>query len=276
MADADPNKKYEDQRAALRDTAKWIVTILGATVVLVIGGGLVAKITDLDATQRFNAGLCLVALVVLCLIPLFCAIGIVSAPTAPLEDLAKKWRYCGSRRAVNKLFHIYYDARFTSVEALYEEYERQAKRAGEGNKDEKEDAAGRLEKLQPWIRQASEATNTEYLRRKFRTMVVTTALILPLIGVALFGFLNYLHTDTATEKPLAKPVLMNAPAGADIAAGLKQAGVADTCAAGAKLVQLTELSGLRAGVLIVPQDLGPNCPAVRAVIGNTGQLTIGN
>ena len=48
MTDTDPNKQYADARASLRDTARWMVTILGATVVLVIGGGLIAKIADLD------------------------------------------------------------------------------------------------------------------------------------------------------------------------------------------------------------------------------------
>jgi len=52
MADTDPNKGFGDARSSLRDTAKWIVSILGATVVLVIGGGLIAKIPDLEMQPR--------------------------------------------------------------------------------------------------------------------------------------------------------------------------------------------------------------------------------
>ena len=55
MTDTDPLKQYVDARTSLRDTAKWIVTILGATVVLVIGGGLIARIADLEWEPRLVA-----------------------------------------------------------------------------------------------------------------------------------------------------------------------------------------------------------------------------
>ncbi len=277
MADADPNKKYDDERAALRDTAKWIVTILGATVVLVIGGGLVGKIADLDATPRMYAAGCLVGLTILCLVPLKWAIDIVSTPLAPLKELATSGTYRSSRDAANGLIALYQPP-LNSVESLYNEYVRLTGISNNANATPQVRAAADadLDELAPRFLEANQLTNTAYLRLAFKKMVCVTVIVLPLIGAALLGFLYFLHTETASEKPLPKPMLMNAPPGTDIAAALKQAGVADTCVAGAKLLQLSDLSGLRAGVLIVPQNLGPDCPAVRAVISNTGQITVGN
>ena len=101
MTDTDPNKQYVDARASLRDTAKWIVTILGATVVLVIGGGLIARIADLDWLPRLVTAACLLVLALTCMIPLKAAIDIVADKSTPLKEMARSADFTAARGFVN-------------------------------------------------------------------------------------------------------------------------------------------------------------------------------
>ena len=39
-----------------------------------------------------------------------------------------------------------------------------------------------------------------------------------------------------------------------------------------RLLQISEKSGLRAGVLVVPHDLSDQCPAVRVVVTNANKV----
>lgn len=101
MAEADANQALVAARANLKDTAKWIVTILGATIVLVIGGGLIAKIADLDWIPRLVAAGSLLALTVACLFPLRSAINIIAAKVESFQNIAESKEYASTRAIVN-------------------------------------------------------------------------------------------------------------------------------------------------------------------------------
>ena len=126
------------------------------------------------------------------------------------------------------------------------------------------------------IREILEICNTEFLRLRFDNLVRRTTYILPLIGVALFVFLVASHKEEGTDKTLVNPALMQIAWNADIEKALKKAGLDDRCFAKTRpqFLQLSEKSGLRAGALIVPQDLSFNCPAVRVVVTNTGRVYV--
>lgn len=101
MPDTDPYKQYADTRTSLRDTAKWIVTIVGATVVLVVGGGLIAKIADLDLLPRLIASGSLLALAFICKIPLKGAIDIVATRVTPLPEMVESPDFATARQIVD-------------------------------------------------------------------------------------------------------------------------------------------------------------------------------
>jgi hypothetical protein len=76
------------------------------------------------------------------------------------------------------------------------------------------------------------------------------------------------------EKQLSKPVLLQIAWGAGVEAALKKAGLEEKCYAPNRpqLLQLSEKSGLRAGVLVVPRNLGSGCPAVRVIVTNANDV----
>ena len=274
MTDTDPFKQYVDARTSLRDTAKWIVTILGATVVLVIGGGLIAKIADLDWEPRLVAASCLLALAFFCMIPLKAAIDIVATKLTPLEHMALEKEFEPARSVVNK-WMVQRDPAVNTVEKIYSLYQRISEATNAAKTQaERDDAQAKLGTLQPYIREVIEVTNTEYLRQKFNVMLRRTLFTLPLVGAALFVFLIFSHKDDATEKPLAKPVLMQIAWSAELEQQLTKAGMPASCYAKEppRLLQLSEKSGLRAGVLVIPRDLSDACPAVRVVVTNSNKV----
>lgn len=276
MPDADPNKTYVDARASIKDTAKWIVTIVGATIVLVIGGGLVAKIADLDWIPRLAAAGSLSFLTIVCLIPLRAAIGIVAAKLAPFEWIATSQEYAQTRSNVDYWMRDYYAPPIGTVRDLYDEYVRQAHIANDSNavQQDRDRARRAISELQPRVREIIELSNTEFLRLKFDWMVWTTTFTLPFIGASLFAFLVLSHRDDQTEKQLAKPILLQIPWSANVEAAMKKAGLDEKCYASTrpKLLQLSEKSGLRAGVLVIPQDLSAGCPAVRVIVTNAHEV----
>lgn len=276
MTDTDPNKQYVDARASLRDTAKWIVTILGAVVVLVIGGGLIAKIADLDLEQRLVTAVSLLVLALMCMIPLKTAIDIVAAKLTPLQEMALSPDLAATRQVVNGWLNGHYPPAIDSVEKLYMEYRDQAAIANDAkrSKHDRNAASDVLAELQPRIREVIEVTNTENLRLKFESLLRTMLFTLPVVGIALFVFLISSHKDDATEKPLAKPVLLQIAWSAEIESELKKAGLPAKCYLkdAPHMLQVSEKSGLRAGVLVIPHDLSHECPAVRVVVTSTSKV----
>lgn len=276
MTDTDPNKQYVDARASLRDTAKWIVTILGAVVVLVVGGGLIAKIADLDWEPRLATAGSLLVLALMCLIPLKAAIDIVAARLTSLREMALSPDFAAARQIVDGWLDGHYPPDIGSVEKLYTEHHNQAAIANDPNrpKNARDAASAVLVELQPRIREVIEVTNTENLRLKFESLLRTTLCTLPVVGIALFVFLISSHKDDATEKPLAKPVLLQLAWNVEIESELKKAGLPAKCYLkdAPRMLQISEKSGLRAGVLIIPHDLSSECPAVRVVVTSTNKV----
>jgi hypothetical protein len=276
VPEPDADQGFSSARANLKETAKWIVTIVGATIVLVVGGGLIAKIADLDWTPRLIAAGSLLVLTLVCLIPLRAAIDIIAARLASFQAVAKSEEYAETRAIVNGWMAGHYNASINSVEKLYDEYLKQITIANDKEKsaDERQKANAAIAALQPRIREIIELANTELLRLKFEALVRATTLVLPLIGAALFVFLVYTHHDEQTEKQLNQPMLLQIAWNADVEAALKKAGLAEACYAPNRpqFLQVSEKSGLRAGALVIPKDPGPPCPVVRVVITGTGQV----
>lgn len=276
MSDADPNKVFVDARASLKDTAKWIVTIVGATIVLVIGGGLVARIADLDWMPRLIAAASLLVLTMACLIPLRAAIDIVAAKLTSFDEIATSDLYLPTRKTVNSWMSKYISSRVGTVEALHAEYLKQSHVANNpaAKDDEKIKAERLLAALQPRVRQIIELSNTEFLRRKFDALVRSTKRVLLVILGSLFAFLIAIHRDDRAEKQLAQPILLQIPWNANVEAAMKKAGLDEKCYVPTRpsLLQLSEKSGLRAGVLAIPKDLGAGCPAVRVIVTNADEV----
>lgn len=276
MPNADPNKAFADARSSLKDTAKWIVTIVGATIVLVIGGGLVAKIADLEGIPRFAAAGSLLFLTAVCLIPLRAAIDIIAAKIATFESIATSDEYTRTRKNVDHWMRDYYAPPIGTVKDLYQEYVKQAHVVNDSraSQQDRERATRAIGELQPSVREIIELSNTEFLRLKFDWMVHTTTLLLPLIGLALFVFLISIHRDDQMEKQLDYPIVLQVPWNANVEAAMKKAGMEEKCyvTSRPKLLQVTEKSGLRAGVVAIPQDLGAGCRAVRVIVTNSDEV----
>jgi hypothetical protein len=279
MPNANPNQGWIDARTNLKDTAKWIVTILGATIVLVIGGGLIAKIADLDLIQRLAAAGCLLVLMSLCLIPLQAAVEIIATKLESFENIATLNEYKPTREVVNRWLAQVDSGELATVEGRYRELVENTRIANkpansDAEKAEQNKANKALDALQQRITDALDLSNTEYLRLKFERLVCITKCVLPAIALLLALFFVFVHTDDRTEKQLAKPILLQIPWGAGVEAAMKKAGLDEKCYAPTRpqLLQLSEKSGLRAGVLVVPRDLGAGCPALRVIVTNTDEV----
>lgn len=276
MPEPDTDQGFSSARANLKETAKWIVTIVGATIVLVIGGGLIAKIADLDFIPRLIAAGSLVILTLVCLVPLRAAIDIVAARLASFQSVAQSQEYARTRAIVNGWMAGHYNPTIDTVEKLYGEYQKQTAIANDKDKsaDDRQKANIAIAALQPRIREIIELANTELLRLKFDALVRATMCVLPFIGAALFIFLISSHRDDQTEKQLSRPMLLQIAWSANVEAALKKAGLEEKCYAPERpqLLQVSEKSGLRAGVLVIPKDLGPACPIVRVIVTNADEV----
>jgi hypothetical protein len=273
MPDADPAKPFTDSRTNLRETAKWIVTILGATVVLVIGGGLIAKISDLDWEPRLAAAISLVALAGLCLIPLSAAVEVIASKPVPLRDMATSADFAATRTVLDDWLNGPYPAQIDTVAKLYARYTNDTAALNNAASDAERKAAQQaLGELQPYIKEVVELCSTENMRLKFERMVARSKVVLPGIAIALFVFLVSSHKDTDTEKLLAKPNWLEIPWSADSEDVLKKAGLDVSCFAKTRprLVQISEKAGLRAGVIVVPQERG--CRPIRAIVTKDNEL----
>jgi len=272
----DTDSEFSSARANLKETAKWIVTIIGATIVLVIGGGLIAKIADLDLIPRLIAAGSLVILTLACLVPLRAAIDIVAARLVPFQSVAESNEYAATRAVVNGWMAGHYNPAINSVEKLYAAYQNQTAIANDQTKSaaDRETANAHLKGLQPRITEIIELANTELLRLKFDALVRTTTFVLPFIGAALFVFLVYTHHDDQMEKQLSQPTFLQIAWSADVEAALKKAGWDEKCYAPdrPRLLQVSEKSGLRAGVLVIPKAPGPACPIVRVIVTNASEV----
>src|SRR5579862_6574535 len=275
MPDADPNQEWINARTNLKDTAKWIVTILGATIVLVIGGGLIAKIAELDLNQRLLAAGCLFVLMCLCLIPLQAAIGIIATKLQSFQYIATSNEYKPTREIVNRWLAQVDSGELATVEGRYGEFVRNTRIANKAANTDAEKAAQKaandaLDELQQRITDSIELANSEYLRLKFDRMICITKCVLPAIAIVLALFFAFIHTDDRTEKQLAHPMFMQIAWSADVEGALKKAGLDEKCFAPNRpqLLQVSEKSGLRAGVLVIPKDLGPACSVVRVIVTN--------
>lgn len=282
MPDADPNQALIDARANLKDTAKWIVTILGATIVLVIGGGLIAKIADLDWLHRLLAAGSLLVLTIGCLFPLLDAIDIVAASVNSFREIATSLNteQVRVRAIVDALLAQRGTGPTASLEGLYAEFERRTEAVTHAATDpnttvfQRQLGNAALGRIQPYVREAIELANTQLLRLKFNQMLRRMRVALFVIGAALFVFLISLHTDTQTEKQLAQPTFLQVPWNAEVEAALTEAGLKPECFAHdpPQLLQVSEKSGLRAGVLVIPKEFGPTCPVVRVIVTDTDQV----
>ncbi|HLH91524.1 MAG TPA: hypothetical protein VKX28_23990 [Xanthobacteraceae bacterium] len=277
MPDEDPNKRFGDARATLRETSKWIVTILGATVVLVIGGGLVAKIADLDTTQRFIAAAALVALTLFCLWPLRDALKVIANKLASFDEMVRLPDYEQARADVDHWIAGQYPAAIGTMGRLHHRYVELTRIVNDPAIPEllRNDAESELDELQPRIKEVMELANTQFLRLRFEKLEKTTIWVLPGIGFALFIFLVSTHKEDATEKLLRKPIVMSIPWSTDVEGVLKAAGMSEKCYAKVRprLLQISEMSGLRAGVIVIPRDLGAGCNAVRVIVGNDHEVS---
>jgi len=101
MPDSDPYRVYADARTRIRDAAKWLVTILGSVIVLIIGGGLIANIPNLDFFHILGASVCLISLTALAAFPLWSAIRILVSPFESFEQIATKKEYQSLRDSLD-------------------------------------------------------------------------------------------------------------------------------------------------------------------------------
>ena len=280
MSEANSNPIYSDSQTRIRDTAKWLVTILGATIVVVIGGGLIARIPDLDLPYRLIAAGCLLVLTILCVIPLREATDIVASRLTTWERMATSDEFAPTRRIVDSWMAGHYPKKIGTVADLYREYADTTEISNDGSAARADrDAADRLlAELEPRIREITELCATEHLSQKFKRLVQSMTVLLPFIGFVLFVCLISTHKDDGTEKLLPKPVPLHPVWGADIEGVLAAAGMKQDCygTGGPLFVQISEMSGLRAGVLAMPNVDRADCQPVRVVLSNDGKLRVAN
>ncbi len=276
MPDVDPNQAVIAARVNLKDTAKWIVTILGATIVLVIGGGLIAKVADLDWPQRVFAALSLLTVAALCLLPLQAAVDIIAARLASFRHMASAQEFQSARTIVDGWLLDEYPRELASVEDLFEQYSQRTRILNDehATQAQGDQAQTELDELEPYVTETIELLNTEFLRLKFERLVRRTIYVLPGMALAPFAFLVFIHRDDQTEKQLAKPMLLQVPWSGEIEAAMKKAGLDEKCYVPSRpyLLQVSEKSGLRAGVVAIPRNLGAGCPAVRVIVTDTDEV----
>ena len=89
MSESDGSGVFGDARARIRDAAKWIVTISGSALVLVVGGGVLANIPKLETTRMLVASVALVGLGVVCLVPLLKVVRILVSPFLSFQEIVE-------------------------------------------------------------------------------------------------------------------------------------------------------------------------------------------
>jgi len=242
----------------------------------VIGGGLIAKIPDLEMQPRIVSAVALLVLAAACLIPLIQAIDIVAQRTTPLKEMATSDKLARTRANVNALIESHYPPVINTVEKLYKEYQDATNILNDDAqpKAARDDAAKFLKSLQPSIREIIELCSTDHLQQKFDSLRSNIKGPLGIIAVALLAFLIFSHREDGSEKALPKPVFVKIAWSGEAEAALAKAGLDQSCYAKIRpqLVQIAERSGLRAVVIAVPDRELAGCNPVRVILTNENKL----
>ena len=282
MNGSNPNQPFIDTRTNLRDTAKWIVAILGAFIVFLVGTGSLANIGALDNGPRLWTALIAIAAVgLLAWRPFFLGLNLIASRIRSFEDMATSREFADTRQRVNSWLGPQYPTQphpINSVRLLFVRTTVVTQQSRAGTDAEKAQANAELTELQPRVREVIELCNTEYLRLKFDELRDTLFVCLALIGVASVVFSFAANPSKATEKPVPKPYLVRIDWVTDDDAALTGAGLNQSCFSKSHpaILVLSEMEGLRAGALAVPAAISEACKPVRVVLTNEGRLVAPN
>jgi hypothetical protein len=126
------------------------------------------------------------------------------------------------------------------------------------------------------MNEAVELCSVKETEIRFNTLLQTLKISggLAVISFAIFAWAANPAKDKESEKIRAKPLLEKIDWNAQDEAALKRAGLSDECQklGHPALVIVSDLSGMRSGVVAIPVSLGPKCPPVRVVLTDENRL----
>ena len=280
MDRSDPNQHLIDARTNLRDTAKWIVAILGAFVVFLVGTGSLSNIGALDSPQLGVALVAIAAVGLLAGLPFLLGLNIIASRILSFEEMAMSPKFAGARENVDLWLGPQYPTQppINGVRLLFERAAIVTQQSRAGTAAQKAQADLELKELEPRVHEVIELCNTEHLRLKFEEFRNSLFVCLALIGVASVIFSFAANPNKATEKPIEKPYLVRIAWMASDEAALVGAGLKESCFSQShpSIVVLSAMEGLRAGALAVPAAISEACKPVRIILNNEGRLVASN
>ena len=207
MSESDGSGVFGDARARIRDAAKWIVTISGSALVLVVGGGVLANIPKLETTRMLVASVALVGLGVVCLVPLLKVVRILVSPFLSFQEIVENQtpEYVEPKKRTEK----YLASQSVGLTTLQElaakrkEIADEIKAANWWELSQKQQASAQLEQL---VRVSIEMTSIRVLEGRFDGVMA----LMKWVGIAAIACviaLMWAFRETPGEVPVVQPLL---------------------------------------------------------------------
>lgn len=208
MSEPDGSGVFADARVRIRDAAKWMVTISGSALVLVVGGGVLANIPKLETSRMLVASTALVGLGVICLVPLLKVVRILVSPFLSFQEILDNDtpEYVESKKRTEKYLASQSVGLSTLKElaAKRQEIAAEIKAANWWELSHKRQASEQLEQL---VRVSIELTSIRVLERRFDGVMA----LMKWVGIAAVACVIALIC-AFREAPGETPVVQSIPA----------------------------------------------------------------
>jgi hypothetical protein len=190
---------FRDARQRVRETAKWVVTILGSALVLVVGGGLLADIPSLDTPRMFIAGGALVALLISCAYPLTIVIEMIASPFRPFHEIIADKEFDAEIARADAYLKSSYPTKFGSVKRLQERRDSLLAELASAPKWTRRPIELERERVEAVIREVIELLTIWKLESRFNSFKSLMKRMLILFAVSLLLLLGALHGERQTN-----------------------------------------------------------------------------
>src|SRR5262245_4976839 len=172
MSEHDAYSVYRDTRGRVRDAARWLVTILGSALVLIIGGGLISNIGTLPSGEFRVSVAALALLFLISVIPLITVIKILVPSFDSFETMRADPTYAAIRTKVEEHLALTAPTTLNSFNKLAQERERLRAGYETAMTFQREAIEKQRNEVEAAIREVVELVSIRRLEEKFKTFTL--------------------------------------------------------------------------------------------------------
>jgi hypothetical protein len=281
VSDSDPYADYNNARAAMRETAKWIVSGAAALIIFVVGASTVSSLGSMSSGQwRFWAAIgAAVAGLALCWWPFTKAIAVLRPQLMTLRNFVhpSDETFRKVRDSVNNVLASQLPPAYPTLQVFSAYYETQRRAAFDPGSAVAADALARFKQARTIHGLGLQMCLTEYMACRFVELIRSIKRWPgPAIVAAFIAFAYFANPPKEAEggKPIAHPQVLDIATTTANNEAFANAKVAEICyKTQAKMIALEDLVGNRISGVLAPRPGAP-CERTRLILLADGRIEI--